>query len=77
VSTQNDTPIARMARRSSFTRSDAECVVQVNLLGPAWVSVKDGNSPDGPELLFTASEWRAFLAGVRNGEFDLHAEDGW
>lgn len=25
----------------------------------------------GPVHRFTAAEWRAFVAGVRNGEFDL------
>ncbi|MGW4405043.1 DUF397 domain-containing protein [Nonomuraea sp. NPDC004702] len=26
---------------------------------------------DGPVLVFTPSEWAAFTAGVRDGEFDL------
>lgn len=34
------------------------------------VLVKDTKDPDGPQLRFDASEWRAFLAGVRAGEFD-------
>jgi hypothetical protein len=30
---------------------------------------KDGGH--GPVHRYTAAEWRAFVAGVRNGEFDL------
>jgi len=35
------------------------------------VLVRDSKNPDGPVLEFTAAEWDAFLAGLRNGEFDL------
>ncbi|HEV3497500.1 MAG TPA: DUF397 domain-containing protein [Actinomycetes bacterium] len=35
------------------------------------IAVRDSKDPSGPMLLFTPLEWRAFLAGVRNGEFDL------
>lgn len=77
MSTENDTAVDRMARRPSFSDPTAECVVEVNLVGPIWVTVRDGNSPGGPELLFTSNEWRAFLVGVKAGEFDLSSEDGW
>jgi hypothetical protein len=33
--------------------------------------VRDSKDPQGPVLLFTPDEWRAFVGGVRNGEFDL------
>jgi hypothetical protein len=35
------------------------------------VAVRDSKDPAGPVLTFTAPEWSAFLAGVRDGEFDL------
>jgi hypothetical protein len=35
------------------------------------VLVADTKDAEGPRLAFTAAEWSAFLAGVRNGEFDL------
>lgn len=38
---------------------------------PAGVRVRHSQAPAGPVLRFTDAEWRAFLAGVRNGEFDL------
>jgi hypothetical protein len=37
------------------------------------VKVRDSKDPDGPVLNFTPDEWTAFLAGVRNREFDLPA----
>jgi hypothetical protein len=34
------------------------------------VLVRDSKQTDESFLIFTSSEWSAFLAGVRNGEFD-------
>jgi Domain of unknown function (DUF397) len=33
--------------------------------------MRDSKDPDGPALAFTTSEWDAFIAGVKDGEFDL------
>jgi hypothetical protein len=38
---------------------------------PGIVAVRDSKDPDGPALIFTPDEWRAFSAGIRDGEFDL------
>ena len=38
------------------------------------VLVRDSKDPNSPVLRFTAREWRAFLAGVANGEFPAGAE---
>jgi|HubBroStandDraft_4_1064222.scaffolds.fasta_scaffold245044_2 hypothetical protein len=35
------------------------------------ITMRDGSKPDGPTLVFTPAEWEAFVAGVRDGEFDL------
>lgn len=35
------------------------------------VAVRDSKNPEGHVLFFTHDEWRAFVAGVKNGEFDL------
>jgi hypothetical protein len=32
--------------------------------------LRDSKDPDGPKLAFTTSEWDAFIAGVKDGEFD-------
>jgi len=34
------------------------------------IAVRDSKNPDGPILTYTTAEWRAFLDGARNGEFD-------
>jgi hypothetical protein len=34
------------------------------------VAVRDSKDPDGPVLLYTRAEWRAFLHGAKAGEFD-------
>lgn len=35
------------------------------------IAMRDGSNPGGPALIFTPDEWRAFTAGVMDGEFDL------
>jgi hypothetical protein len=39
--------------------------------GGEGVSIRHSRDPNGPILSFTPSEWQAFIAGARNGEFDL------
>ena len=56
-----------MWRKSS--RSGANGCVEV-ALDPAEVAVRDSKHREGPVLCFSANEWEAFLAGVRNGEFE-------
>jgi hypothetical protein len=47
-----------------------DCVeVAVNLRGV--VAVRDSKDRDRATLTFGPGEWRSFLAGVRDGEFDL------
>jgi hypothetical protein len=38
---------------------------------PDEVAVRDSKQAGGAELRFTPAEWRAFVAGVRAGEFDV------
>ena len=38
--------------------------------GDDHIADRDSKDPSGPVLLFTPLEWRAFLAGVRDGQFD-------
>ncbi|MEV6844666.1 DUF397 domain-containing protein [Actinoplanes sp. NPDC051411] len=55
------------------TRSDnggASCVeVAKNL--PGVVGVRDSKDRSGPALVFGPEAWAAFVAGVKDGEFDL------
>ncbi|WP_371783181.1 DUF397 domain-containing protein [Streptosporangium subroseum] len=33
-------------------------------------AVRDSKNPDGPKLLFTSSQWAAFVSDIKRGEFD-------
>ncbi|MFD5564789.1 MULTISPECIES: DUF397 domain-containing protein [Kitasatospora] len=35
-----------------------------------YIAMRNGAEPDGPALIFTPAEWRAFVLGARDGEFD-------
>lgn len=35
------------------------------------IALRDSKLPDSPVLTYTRDEWRAFVAGVKDGEFDL------
>lgn len=57
-------------RKSSRSRTGPQCVEVADNL-PGVVAVRDSKDPSGPALIFTPDEWRAFVGGVRDGEFDL------
>lgn len=44
--------------------------VGIGLQRDGGVLVADTKIADGPRLRFTCEEWDAFVAGVKNGEFD-------
>jgi hypothetical protein len=52
------------------TRSSHNGCVEV-AFGDGQVGVRDSKDREGPALVFTASEWEAFLGGTRAGEFEL------
>ena len=55
--------------KSSLSFSNGNCVEVASLPGGE-IGVRNSRDPGGPVLRFTPDEWRAFLGGVRNGEFD-------
>jgi Domain of unknown function (DUF397) len=61
-------PEARWVK-SSLSFSNGACVEVASLPGGG-IGVRDSKDAEGPVLRFTPDEWRAFLGGVRNGEFD-------
>lgn len=56
-------------RKSSRSSNNGNCVEVARNL-PGVVAMRDSKDPDGPVLVFTPDEWRAFLSGARAGEFD-------
>jgi hypothetical protein len=55
------------------SHSQASGCVEVRFVheGEGAVLVRDSKATDGPQLRFNHREWLAFLAGVRDGEFEL------
>ncbi len=59
-------PIWRKSRKSGM---NGECVELARLAGD--IAVRDSKAPPGGILKFRPDSWRAFLAEVRHGRFDL------
>ncbi|MFC0527269.1 DUF397 domain-containing protein [Phytohabitans kaempferiae] len=59
------------------TRSDnlgGNCVEAGPLAdGSGRVAVRHSKAPDGATIVYTRSEWEAFIGGVKDGEFDFGA----
>jgi hypothetical protein len=55
--------------KSSFSSYTGQCVEVQGLRGDT-IRVRDSKNPRAGILSFTTAEWDAFVAGVRNGEFD-------
>ena len=64
-------------RKSSFSSGNGGASVEIAFVpgskegSDRVIAMRDGNNPGGPTLIFTPDEWRAFTAGVQDGEFDL------
>ena len=58
-------------RKSSYSSGNGGACVEVARNLPGVVAVRDSKNPEGPALVFTPQEWRAFLDGVRADEFSL------
>lgn len=58
-------------RKCSYSGSGGGNCVEVAQVPDPAVALRDSKNPDGPQLVFTPDEWRAFVAGVKAGEFDL------
>ena len=53
-------------RTSTYSANGSTCVeVAVNL--PDVVAVRDSKDREGPVLVFTSDEWRAFVAATKAG----------
>ncbi|MFI7151457.1 DUF397 domain-containing protein [Nonomuraea sp. NPDC050022] len=57
-------------KKSSRSGNNGGNCVEVAANLPGIIAVRDSKNPNGPALVFTPSEWRAFLGGVKLGEFD-------
>jgi hypothetical protein len=57
-------------RKSTRSSGNGNCV-EVAILDEE-IAVRDTKDRSGPVLQFTAAQWSAFVAGTKNGDFDLH-----
>lgn len=56
-------------RKSSFSGEKQECVEVLDLPGGGR-EVRDSKNRAGGVQQYNENEWQAFIAGVKNGEFD-------
>jgi Domain of unknown function (DUF397) len=58
-------------QKSTFSNLNGNCV-EVSRLRPDRIGVRDTKDNGvGPILVFTGPEWGAFLAGAKEGQFDI------
>jgi hypothetical protein len=57
----------RKSRRSG--PQGGNCV-EIAHLPDGQVAIRNSRHPSGPALLFTPSEWEAFVGGAKDGDFD-------
>ncbi|MCX4470150.1 hypothetical protein C5N14_03065 [Micromonospora sp. MW-13] len=58
--------------RTSTRSQTSNCVEVAPLrVGPAAVALRDSKDRGGPVLLFDRAGWRGFIAGTKDGQFDL------
>lgn len=55
---------------NSLTTDGGNCV-EFAPLANGRIAMRDSKDPHGPALVFNPSEWKAFVSGVKGGEFDL------
>lgn len=56
--------------KSTRSSGNGNCV-EVAILDRE-IAVRDTKDRSGPVLQFTPVQWSAFVAGTKNGDFDLH-----
>jgi hypothetical protein len=56
-------------RKSRHSNPSGDCL-EAAKLPTGNVAIRNSRDPDGPALIFTPSEWDAFVRGARDGDFD-------
>jgi hypothetical protein len=57
-------------RKSSQSGGDGGQCVEVGGLDPS-IAVRDSKNPNGPKLIFNATDWHAFTHDIKAGQHDL------
>jgi hypothetical protein len=64
-----DRLVGAVWRKSSHSGYNGNCV-EFAALADGAVAVRNSRDPHGPALVYTRAEIAAFVAGVKDGEFD-------
>jgi hypothetical protein len=62
-------------RKASYSGSNGGNCVEVARNLPGIVAIRDSKEPNRPPLVFTVTEWDAFIRGAKDGEFDAESGD--
>jgi Domain of unknown function (DUF397) len=54
--------------KAQSSGANGQCIEIASTAGK--IAIRDSKDPEGPILVYTPGEFRAFLDGARNGEFD-------
>jgi hypothetical protein len=54
--------------KAQSSGANGACVEIAKAVGN--IAIRDSKDPDGPILVYTPTEFKAFLSGAQNGEFD-------
>jgi hypothetical protein len=69
---RNGIPATRLDRatwrKSRRSNPSGNCVEIATLAGEQ-VAMRNSRHPDGPALVFTRSDWDAFIGGAQDGDF--------
>ncbi|MGQ0838149.1 DUF397 domain-containing protein [Actinokineospora sp.] len=57
--------------KSSYSGGGNDMCVECRIAPGEGVYVRHSKKPDVPAFLFTFDEWRTFLLGAKDGEFDV------
>ncbi|MER6827932.1 DUF397 domain-containing protein [Streptosporangium sp. NPDC000563] len=57
-------------RKSSRSSGNGGQCVEVAANLPEVIAVRDSKNPNGPKLLFTPTQWKTFVGGLKAGKFD-------
>lgn len=61
---------ALMWTKSTLSAGNGDCA-ELAQLPIGHVAIRDSTDKAGPVLLFDSREWKAFIGGVKGGEFDF------
>ncbi|MGH3950707.1 MAG: DUF397 domain-containing protein [Pseudonocardiaceae bacterium] len=70
MNTRPDSDPIRPFTKSSYSNGGDNCV-EVGVTRDGRVVLRHSKHPELPPHVYTRDEWVAFLAGVKDGEFDL------